>query len=124
MARFEITWHTKDDDNVCPVCRPLEGVAWVFDTEKDPFPRILSHPTQGIVWDCDIDEPRTHGDKPHHCRCKLSWRFDTGNVTKKIFEMRQAIVLEFGRRETWSKIGVVYVIRKQGRFAAWAKGEA
>jgi len=62
MPVLKITWYTYLDERTCNVCRPLDGYDWVFDTEKDTWPRILLHPEKGGVWDTILDQPTTHGD--------------------------------------------------------------
>jgi hypothetical protein len=71
-----ITWHTADDDRVCPICLPLDEYTWTYDTERDAFPTYLHHPQLGIiVWDVQADEPRPHGHHRLNCRCTLEVTF-------------------------------------------------
>jgi len=126
MALFTITWHTHVDERTCPVCRPLDGYQWTFNTDTDPFPTELFHPDQGVVWDTSIDEPRTHGVEsrrgPWNCRCQVSWRFDLSDLNTKLREIKREVALLLGELEQWKTIGYVRVIRdERGRFITWTK---
>jgi len=88
MPTLTIRWITRDDKDVCDICRPLHGRSWTFVTAKDPFPRVLAHPLSGIVWDCEEDRPRTHGKDVHSCRCRLSWKIDDSDLVEQLKTVR------------------------------------
>jgi len=90
MSRFIITWNTALDDRVCPICRPLHGRRWEFDSTKDARPHQLVA-RQQTVWDCDVDEPRTHGTKPWNCRCRLSFTWDLSDVRTYIKTLTEQV---------------------------------
>jgi hypothetical protein len=113
MAQLTITWHTMVDDRVCPVCRPLHGHTWIFDTAAEPWPdRLVADGS--MVWDTVEDQPRTHGNTPHNCRCGLSWRFDLADEKMRLLQM-------VGTVEEWSNGLTVLVARSAGgQFIAWS----
>ena len=47
MPSVSITWHTQHDDNVCPICKAIDGYTWNFENE---VPDSLIHPTYGEIW--------------------------------------------------------------------------
>ena len=47
MPTVSLTWQTKKDDNVCPICKAIDGYTWYFE---DEIPDTLIHPTYGEVW--------------------------------------------------------------------------
>jgi len=121
MVDMEITWQIKDD-GACPICKPLDGATWTFDTETEPFPRLLVHPVMGLVWDCDVNQPRTHGNAPHNCRCNLNFNFDFTEMTLKLREQIKHYQLVYqGINEFWQGRGAVRVVREQGRFVTWTR---
>jgi hypothetical protein len=82
-----ITWHTADDDRVCPICLPLDEYTWTYDTERDALPTYLHHPQLGIiVWDVQADEPRPHGHHRLNCRCTLEVTFNVEEIYKAIHD--------------------------------------
>lgn len=114
MSKLTIKWHTMLDERVCPICGPLEGETWDFETRVERFPNVLVGPGGQVVWDCIADEPRTHGAEIWNCRCKLTWNFDCSDIKNTILEM-------LGTVETWKNVGEVLVLREAGRFVAWRR---
>lgn len=87
MAVMTITWVTRDDAKVCPVCRSLHGVTWAFHTDRDPFPSVLHAPGSGkAVWDCARDRSLAHGGTGLHCRCRLNIEFDVKDIQDAIHD--------------------------------------
>jgi hypothetical protein len=113
MALLTLTWATSQDERVCPICFPLHGRVWTFDTAVEPWPERLNADGQ-VVWDTVEDQPRTHGDHPYNCRCTLLWRFDLGDEKMRLLQM-------VGVVEEWSNGLTVLVARSaSGRFVAWS----
>jgi hypothetical protein len=51
MPTATITWHTQHDDNVCPICKAIDGYVWTFEGE---VPDSLVHPQYGEIWNKQI----------------------------------------------------------------------
>jgi hypothetical protein len=51
MPTVSITWVTSHDDNVCPICKAIDGFTWTFENE---VPDSLVHPTYGEVWNIQL----------------------------------------------------------------------
>lgn len=93
MPILKITWHTHIDERTCPLCAPLNGHVWTFNSQKDAFPEYLIAPMGGPpVWNCQTDEPLTHGPAsrrgPWNCRCTLTWTLDDMDLHDTIQKMR------------------------------------
>jgi hypothetical protein len=119
---MSITWHTSkfEPDRTCPICRPLEGHTWVYNTEKEPFPDTLRSPFTNIpVWDCVRDEPRPHGHHEFNCRCRLTVSWDFNDVEERINAIRMRALETCGSIEVWTGGRRVNVLRSGGRFVAW-----
>ena len=92
MAIMLITWVTKEDVRVCPVCKPHHGTTWRFDTEHDPFPTVLySHIGGYPMWDATRDRSMSHlqlrnQGKGVPCRCVLNVTFDLSEIQEAIHD--------------------------------------
>lgn len=87
MAVMKIIWDTAEDERVCPVCMPLHGQVWLFDTKSDTFPNRLVSPRTGKpVWDTLRDRPMTHGGTPINCRCRLIITFNVEEIREALHE--------------------------------------
>jgi hypothetical protein len=115
MPSLILTWHTAADERVCPICRPLNGHTWTFDTSKDAFP--LSLRANGrLVWNCQTDRPRPHhGYATFNCRCKLSSRFDFSDMKASLLDM-------VGEVEEWNNGLHLVARRESGQFITWRPG--
>ena len=90
MAILTLTWNTHRDDRVCPICLPLDGHLWAFDTDRDAFPEVLE--AGGIVvWDTAVDQPRSHGHHAFNCRCWLTSTWDFSQDTEKLLEIKMLL---------------------------------
>jgi hypothetical protein len=78
MATITYTWNTFADTRSCKKCLALAGYVWQF---KDETPQVLFHPQFGVVYDLAADEPRTHGQGIHNCRCRLLIYVDDSDLT-------------------------------------------
>jgi hypothetical protein len=86
-----IKWNTQADDLVCPICRPLHHKEWIFETDKDPFPKVLAHPLQGMVWDTLADHSLAHGSGSFNCRCFLTWEMNDVDLAKTVRAMTEKL---------------------------------
>lgn len=69
-----ITWHTQQDDRVCPICKMLEGYKFGPYTE---MPQSLVHPAYGVVWDfVSGSAAHEHGGGNSTCRCYITTEID------------------------------------------------
>ena len=93
MPSLTITWGGILDARTCRKCIDLiqTKAAWTFQTEKDPFPSVLSHPKWGLVWDCNRDQSMAHGGSRHHCRCGLTWVTDDIDLEQAIEKAKQRV---------------------------------
>jgi hypothetical protein len=91
MPQLKITWHTQADDLVCPICKPLHMQEWVFHTDKEPFPKVLAHPLQGMVWDTIQDHSLAHGDGVFRCRCYLRWDMTDLDLKQAISKVQERV---------------------------------
>lgn len=87
---LKITWKTKKDPLVCPICRALEGYTWILKGGVDPYPTIFVHPVYGTVYDT---RPAAEGsqvkeENGHTCRCTLKHEFDLSNMLNNIQQMQ------------------------------------
>ncbi len=82
--RFKMTWRTRQDAQVCPVCKALEGYTWTLEV-GDPQPEQLLHPIYGPVYDMRLAAAcSTVKEKGGHvCRCSLKYGFDVSNQAPK-----------------------------------------
>lgn len=122
MPLMSLTWHTRDDERVCPICMPLDGHTWVFDTEKEPFPDVLIDPrTNLVVWDCVRDDRRPHGHGRFNCRCWLTESWDFVDIESRLASIKTRALEACGRIEIWSGGVQMQVLRSHGRFVSWRK---
>ena len=68
MPSITITWKTRRDIVVCPICKALEGYKWTFTT-PEPLPTQLTGNGQ-VVWNIGQGS-RAHGHEKFNCRCSL-----------------------------------------------------
>lgn len=124
MAVMTITWVTKDDTRVCPVCRPHHGTTWNYDTGTDAFPTTIPSPIGGYpMWDAVRDHSLAHlqlknQGKGIPCRCVLDVDFDLTSMTTYLHQLRVRALEMHGEIEMWST-GKVLVLRHEGRFVSW-----
>lgn len=103
LPTLTLTWRTQGDERVCPICGPLDLHIWKFDTNRDVFPDVLEANGM-IVWDTTVDESRTHGDAPHHCRCYITGSVNATDLAEAIRMFRVEMEQEFAfdeRAVTW-----------------------
>jgi len=79
---LKLTWRTKKDAEVCPICRELEGYSWTLNAGTDAYPHQFVHPVHGPVYDT---RPAAEGslvkeEKGHQCRCTLKHEFCSSNM--------------------------------------------
>lgn len=89
MPSTSLTWVTKRDDRVCPICVGLSGYTWIFDA-KEGVPDILVHPTFGVVWIVGIGS-QAHGHEPFGCRCKFKLGADFGDLLQRAETLRDEV---------------------------------
>jgi hypothetical protein len=126
MANNEVslTWHTKKDDNVCPICKAIDGYKWIFTSE---VPDSLIHPVYGEVWNTQMGSlahehklgKAKYGIFPT-CRCHVEGKVESlaglAEEVRRIKEELQAALGEQGsasdtksgqyRRTTPEDIGI------------------
>lgn len=75
MPSANVMWITRQDNNVCPICKALHGYVWTFENE---IPTSLIHPIYGEVWNQEIGSlaherklPKSHHELLSLCRCNL-----------------------------------------------------
>jgi hypothetical protein len=78
---LKLTWRTRKDAEVCPVCKELEGYTWILEAGPDSYPNQFVHPVYGPVYDT---RPAAEGslikeEKGHVCRCTLKHEFHTSH---------------------------------------------
>ena len=120
MAVMTVTWVTKDDLRVCPVCKPLHNNIWAYDTERDAFPQQIYSPVvKKPVWDANRDISIAHvGFTDAECRCKLKVDFEIQNIDTYLHRLRARALEMHGAVESWST-GDRLVLRYQGRYVTW-----
>lgn len=64
---YVFTWRTSRDEQVCPICHPLDGQVIFFDL----FAPVLVSDTHGAIWDLNGDFSLAHGVRRYNCRCTL-----------------------------------------------------
>jgi hypothetical protein len=128
MPELTVKWHThpelRQTVDFCDICDNLNGSEWTFHTDREPFPPVLSHPSHGVVWDCDADQSRAHGSHRYNCHCTLTWVMNDEDLASKIHEinmgLRDRLLALRGATETWSGRGKVSVVRSPtGQFVTW-----
>jgi hypothetical protein len=79
----KIIWKTKQDSEVCPICRELEGYTWTLKAGVDSYPDKLVHPIYGPVYDTRPVAERSLIKEltEHECRCTIKHEFDLSCVT-------------------------------------------
>src|SRR4030042_2560758 len=95
MPTLKVTWHTKKDQIVCPICRSLEGYTWTFDTRKNDKVRdVLKHPVHGAVWG-----PQGSLIKEEHgkCRCEIKTEIDWSDAVAKLAKIQDTLAATRGR---------------------------
>lgn len=95
MPTMKITWHTKKDLLVCPVCRSLEGYTWTFDTSKDDkMGDVLKHPVYGAVWGLQGSLIKEEKGK---CRCEIKHEVDLSDAAARLEKIRDRLATKLGR---------------------------
>ena len=74
--------------HVCKLCKALEGYTKTFETGKDKFPEVLTHPDYGVVWNVKLDA-QTHIHLNDKCRCTLKTEFDISDIIIGKFDFPQ-----------------------------------
>jgi len=90
MTSISITWHTMQDDRVCPVCRQLEGYTWVFEAGKGDLVGRLDHPAYGVVWTTE-EGSRAHGHRGN-CRCNITYIVDVKSLLDRAKSIRDMLL--------------------------------
>ncbi len=87
MTSITVTWHTMEDDRVCPICKALNNYTWIF--EAGTFKGSLEHPMFGVVSTAE------HGSTVQHsygeCRCRVSWEIDWTSTINVLTRIRDNI---------------------------------
>jgi len=90
MPTLTFTWQTTIDNKTCDKCRQLHGYEWFF---YDEMPRVLLHPTLGLVWDMVADQSQAHGLPIRRggwrCRCIVTWRINDEDLQDDLLEIRR-----------------------------------
>ena len=81
MPTITFTWNSVGDATSCIKCRGLHGYSWRF---TDDMPAVLVHPQFGVVYDVGMDEPRTHGNGVHGCRCWVTTEIDDSDIQEDL----------------------------------------
>jgi hypothetical protein len=120
MPSVSITWHTQHDDNVCPICKAIDGYTWNFENE---VPDSLIHPTYGEIWNITTGslahEHQLHKGSKYglisNCRCHTESKVDARDLLymlqKKIDEIKGAVETDdtksgSSRRTSFEDIGI------------------
>lgn len=91
MPSLILTWVTKDDLRVCPICRPIHGHIWRFNAGIDDLPNTLNTKGQDL-WDLSLGRSVAH-DKSYargKCRCKLRVEVDIQDVYDFAVSLKEA----------------------------------
>jgi hypothetical protein len=86
-----LTWVTKDDDMVCPICVPLHGFSWRFNAGIDALPNTLN--TKGHdFWDISLGRSVAHDNTyvKGKCRCKLRVEVDIQDIYDFAVSLKEA----------------------------------
>ncbi len=76
---LRMIWRTKEDSQVCPICKALEGYTWNIEA-GDSLPKKLIHPVFGIVYDTrPVEGSLVNEEEGHLCRCTLLYQIDVSN---------------------------------------------
>ena len=91
MPTATVTWHTQHDDNVCPICKAIDGYVWTFENE---VPDSLVHPTYGEVWNISTGslahEHQLHKGSKYglisNCRCHVDSKVEDAQDLIKLLQ--------------------------------------
>jgi hypothetical protein len=98
MAIIKVTWRTRNDNRVCPICRKLEGYVWEFDSNANTMTNNLVHPEFGVVWTVN-NGSGAHGHKGVACRCDLPYDVDFSFEVKMALKLEEAVKAEYQPQE-------------------------
>jgi len=96
MPTVKITWHTQQDDRVCPICKAIDGYTWIFDKE---VPDSLVHPAFGEIWNITTGS-LAHEHQQHKgskygliskCRCHITPQFELKDLLEKVKKLRDEV---------------------------------
>ena len=91
-ASISITWHTRHDNNVCPICREIDNYTWTFTVGGGGVPDFLEHPKYGVVW--SVSQGSSAHSKAFHvmgCRCNIDWAISFGELVDQMRQLEEAI---------------------------------
>lgn len=110
MPTVTLTWHTKNDGAVCPICKAING--FVFGPYTD-IPDTLIHPVFGEVWNTMLGSlahehqfttPAAKGGTTStgkyglisNCRCGIEPKFQLQDLAELVRKKRDEIAAEYG----------------------------
>jgi hypothetical protein len=91
MPKVTLTWQTRRDNHVCPICEALEDYSWIVETGKDVFPTELSHPAYGVVWTIALGS-EAHGKHKDTCRCRINSTVSIKDLIAKATNLRDELI--------------------------------
>lgn len=95
MPKVMITWHTQHDNNVCPICKDIDGYTWTF---TEGVPDSLMHPKWGEIWNIHLgslahEHKGFKGALTSTCRCDQEAEVDYSDITQKIEQLYDKIMV-------------------------------
>jgi len=78
MPQIIVTWHTRRDDKVCPICQALEGQTFILEGQE---PQLIYNGV--VVWTISQGSD-AHGNHSNSCRCTLDFDFNFDDLLEPV----------------------------------------